>query len=122
MSNRYVDISQLTELSRREMLKAILDKRDATVLIAARVCDSAINEWHNTAPIKTGQLRNSVSLSKHKYTAGIHITDDRFRLVNILNSKRHTPHRPHGWRTAGFYDKFKRKYIREFQKEAETLK
>lgn len=118
MTTRYVDISELTELSRREMMKAILDKRDAVVKTAGKVSQEALSEWQSTAPMLTGRLRNSVVLSKHKYTAGLKVADDRFRLVNILNSHKKGPHHPHGFKTAGFYDKYKSKYTSKFRDEA----
>lgn len=108
---KYYDISQLSVLSRREMVKAILDARDRVVNTGGFVSQRAIDEWHSVAPIKTGRLRNSVTLSKHKYTAGVKVTDDRFRLVNILNYSNHM-------HTKGFYTKWKNKYVKEFQDEA----
>lgn len=108
---KYYDVSQLSALSRREMVKGILDARDRVVNTAGLVSQRAIDDWHSVAPIKTGRLRNSVTLSKHKYAAGVKVTDDRFHLVNILNYSDHMY-------TKGFYTNWKNKYVKEFQDEA----
>ena len=90
-----VDVTQLTELPRKAMVKAILDKRDEVIQIGNREARSFVNDWQSTAPKKTGFTRKALSLQHNppKYITKVVVADYRQNgfpepyLVNILNKR-----------------------------------
>ena len=90
-----VDVTQLTELPRKAMVKAILDKRDEVIQIGNRAARSFVNDWQSTAPKKTGFTRKALSLQHNppKYITRVVVADYRQNgfpepyLVNILNKR-----------------------------------
>ena len=90
-----VDVTQLTELPRKAMIKAILDKRDDVIQIGNREARSFVNDWQSTAPKKTGFTRKALSLQHNppKYITKVVVADYRQNgfpepfLINILNKR-----------------------------------
>ncbi len=90
-----VDVTQLTELSRKAMVKAILDKRDEVIQIGNREAQSFIRDWQSSAPNKTGFTRKALSLQHNppKYLTKVVVADYRKNgfpepfLINILNKR-----------------------------------
>lgn len=90
-----VDVTQLTELSRKAMIKAILDKRDEVIQIGNKEAQSFIRDWQSTAPKKTGFTRKALSLQHNppKYLTKVVVADYRQNgfpepfLINILNKR-----------------------------------
>lgn len=107
MTSRRVDISQLTTLSRKLMTAKILEKRDKIAIKAKGEANSSLGDWRSTAPVKTGQLRNSFKLTSNKSGAQLTPINERLRLVNILNNR---------GKTKGFYSTFVRKHGQAFFK------
>lgn len=90
-----VDVTQLTELSRKAMVKAILDKRDEVIQIGNKEAQAFIHDWQSTAPKKTGFTRKALSLQHNppKYLTKVVVADYRPNgfpepyLINILNKR-----------------------------------
>lgn len=90
-----VDVTQLTELPRKAMIKAILDKRDEVIRIGNREARDFVNDWQATAPNKTGFTRKALSLQHNppKYITKVVVADYRQNgfpepfLINILNKR-----------------------------------
>ena len=90
-----VDVTQLTELSQKAMVKSILDKRDEVIQIGNKEAQAFIHDWKSSAPNKTGFTRKALSLQHNppKYTTKVVVADYRPNgfpepyLVNILNKR-----------------------------------
>lgn len=111
-----VDVTQLTELSRKAMVKAILDKRDEVIQIGNREAQSFIRDWQATAPKKTGFTRKALSLQHNppKYITKVAVADYRQNgfpepyLINILNKRTHFKSR--------LINKYKRSFYKKISK------
>ena len=90
-----VDVTQLTELPRKAMVKAILDKRDEVIRIGNKEAQAFIHDWQSSAPNKTGFTSKALFLQHNppKYTTKVAVADYRPNgfpepyLVNILNKR-----------------------------------
>lgn len=90
-----IDVTQLTELPRKAMIKAVLDKRDEVIQIGNKEALSFIRDWQSTAPKKTGFTRKALSLQHNppKYITKVVVADYRQNgfpepfLINILNKR-----------------------------------
>lgn len=108
-----VDVTQLTELPRKAMVKAILDKRDEVIQIGNKKAQAFIRDWQSTAPKKTGFTRKALSLRHNppKYLTKVVVADYRQNgfpepfLINILNKR------------TRFKSKLVNKYKRSFYKK-----
>lgn len=109
MATKKIDISELTTKSKKYMTAAILEKRDKVNTIAKTSAKSALSSWKSVAPHKTGALRNQATYFANKSTAGVSMTSNRFKLVNILNYEK-TRQR----KTAGFYTRWKNQHGKSF--------
>ena len=112
-----VDVTQLTELSRKAMIKAILDKRDEVIKIGSKEAQAFIRDWQSTAPNKTGFTRKALSLQHNppKYTTKVVVADYRPNgfpepyLINILNKRTRFKTRLVNKYKRSFYKKFNNK-------------
>lgn len=109
-----IDITQLTELPRKAMIKAVLDKRDEVISIGNKEARAFVNEWQSTAPKKTGFTRSALSLQHNppKYVTKVVVADYRPNgfpepyLINILN--KHTRFKTR------LINKYKRSFYKKF--------
>ena len=112
-----VDVTQLTELSRKAMVKSILDKRDEVIQIGNQEARAFIHDWQSSAPNKTGFTRKALSLQHNppKYTTKVVVTGYRPNgfpepyLINILNKRTRFKTRLINKYKRSFYKKFNNK-------------
>ena len=112
-----IDVTQLTELSRKAMIKSILDKRDEVIRIGNKEAQSFIRDWQSSAPNKTGFTRKALSLQHNppKYTTKVVVADYRPNgfpepfLINILNKRTRFKIRLVNKYKRSFYKKFNNK-------------
>lgn len=111
-----LDISQVTEYSRKEMIHKILDLRDQVIDTGTEEAKAFKQDWESSAPVKTGFTRQALSLHHDppKYLTRVTLQDyrpDGFPepyLVNILNKN---------GKTRRFKDRLINRHKREFYKK-----
>ena len=103
MTKRTVKISELPELTRKEMTHQILNKRDAVGSVAKTSTAAAMSIWKGTAPVKTGRMRAALVKELNKGTSKLVVPSGHGKDLMIINSvnKYSRAHK-------GFYDRFRR--------------
>ena len=102
MTKRTVKISELPDLTRKEMTHQILNKRDAVGSVAKTSTAAAMSIWKGTAPVKTGRMRGALVKELNKGTSKLVVPAGQGQEMMIINSvNKYGRHK-------GFYNRFRR--------------